>query len=292
MTLLLALGFAMQGEVPDRAKTRDAINGIIAAKRLSLGALAETVDLSIAYGAPAWNGGDHKACAAFYEDTVASILKELTGDAVGSAGRKGFEELKVASERAAAAKTADEKAWALRYGFDRVLLALRLKTLEAQELVKLGNTCFGRGQPAEAVDALGAAVEIADDLIGSDPARLDIAARIAPILLAHALFSQGKFAEAAKALQRAARMVPEGGTLKFKRRDMSPDRDAYDARLAELEAKVKESEDADLLFLLGYERFFSDKRDESKALLERSRKLEPDKAGPKWLLKALAGEAD
>ena len=292
MTLLLALALATQEEAPDRTKTRAAIDEILAAKRLSLGTLSEAIELSIAFGAPTWNNGDHKACAAFYGETVSSILKELAGDAVGAAGRKGFEDLKAASERADAAKTADDKAWALRYGFDRVLLAIRVKTIEAQEVTKLGNVCFARGQLAEAVDALTTAADLADDLTGSDPSKIDVTARIAPILLAHALFSQGKFADSAKSLRRAARIVPEVGSLKLKRREMSPDHDAYDARLAELEAKVKEAEDADLLFLLGYEKFFSDKRDESKALLEKSRKLEPDKPGPKWLLKALAGEAD
>src|SRR5579862_1494979 len=65
--------------VPDRAATRQKIDQVIASckadkSKATLGVIVESVELSISFGAPAWNLNDRKACADFYAKTAQSLV--------------------------------------------------------------------------------------------------------------------------------------------------------------------------------------------------------------------------
>jgi tetratricopeptide (TPR) repeat protein len=274
-TLILICALAMQDDI-DTARAR--LTAILKAKKATLGTVREAAAAAIDFGAKAWNAGDQQACADFYVETGEAVVKAVGGGPVG--------EIQKALKRAGESTDVARRAWAMRYGFDRVTLAWELKATELRATAKMAADCMARGQLDEAVDAATAATAALAEIEPQDPRVLDVNLRVAPLLLAHALFAQGRFAEAGKALRSAATRLPEGTKFTFVRRDMTPDKEGYDARLDELETQAaKQGADADLLFLLGYELHFSDRRDEAKEWFRKAVKRAPERAAGRWMIK-------
>lgn len=275
-SLLLILTFAVPQD--ELATARARLASILKEKKATIGTVREAATAAIEFGAPAWNNGDQEACADFYVETGDAVVKAIGGGPV--------EELKKALKRAGETKDVSRRAWAMRYAFDRITLAWELRATELRATAKMAAECMARGQLEEAADAAKAAADALVDIEPQDVKAIDVNLRVAPLLLSHALFAQGRFAESAKALRSAAMRLPEGTKFTFKRRDMTPDKEGYDERLEELEAQAaKHGADADLLFLLGYELHFSDRRDEAKEWFRKAVKRAPERSGGRWLIK-------
>ena len=70
VVLAVAAGARGQEAPPDKDVVRKQIDKIVhrfqgQKKKLTLGAVQAAIDLSISFGAPTWNAGDHAACADF-----------------------------------------------------------------------------------------------------------------------------------------------------------------------------------------------------------------------------------
>src|SRR5262249_49257034 len=78
-----------------------------------------TLQDAIHIGAPMYNRGDRQGCADLYEKTSLDLAKRLKS----CTGIK--ETLLGGVSRANAATKPEEKAWALRHAFDRILLAVQ-----------------------------------------------------------------------------------------------------------------------------------------------------------------------
>jgi len=164
--LLTCLGFgAGAAETPDPDSVRSQIDVLIA-KRLNhnlpanLGLLHEACALSINYGAPAYNDGDHEACMAFYRATIASLMKAFPGvQGTSPLAARDLKELEAAAERSHVAVDVERQAWSLRFGFDQVDLAYRLAEATAQAQVQCGAQYFSRGDFAEAEVAFSRGAE-------------------------------------------------------------------------------------------------------------------------------------
>src|SRR2546429_6865887 len=81
LSLLLVIGAGHRAgaeeSVPDEAGTRHQVDTLIAAApnhRATLGTLQGAMELSISFGAPAWNLRDHDACCRFYVKTGESLV--------------------------------------------------------------------------------------------------------------------------------------------------------------------------------------------------------------------------
>jgi tetratricopeptide (TPR) repeat protein len=283
--------------VPSRDAVRGEINALIARfqtekKKADLGMLDEAIDLSIAYGAPSWNQGDHAACADFYGDTIRSLCKAFPGPADATpAAAAALDDFRTALTHITASTSSDESAWILRYAFDKTALAVDFAALRASALVKLGTDNLKRGQFAEAADAFASASASLDELGGRAPAKIPLAARFAPLAESSALFGEKKYREAAAAASQGLATLPEIIDSKEDLRAAFGDPAVYESVLADLKDKAAHSpQDADLQFLLGYQYFFTGHKTEAQDLLTLTLKLNPAYPGAKPLLQSLKKE--
>jgi tetratricopeptide (TPR) repeat protein len=277
--------------VPDEQDTRRHINDLIASfvarhKPATLGLFQQSIDLSISFGAPAYNVGDHAACYHFYSKTAESLIAAFAGPkATTEAAGAALGDLQNAVARAKAAPDADKAAWMMRYAFDKTALAYTLKQSGAQQLVSIGMDCFKRAQYADAQDAFSTASADLKELDGQATALIPIDARFAPLALANALFAQRKYADAVGAIQNGLTIVPEWPSAEHDLRADFGDPADYEALLDDLTDKAgADPQNAGLQFLLGYHEYFTGKRELARAHFERASKLDPALNGPKIFL--------
>ena len=123
----------------------------------------------------------------------------------------------------------------------------------ARRLVEAGDTYFGRGEFARAVDAYRTAARNAPD----DP--------MAAFALGHGLFAIGAYAQAAAELRRALGLYPAMVQVAMNRRAFYGDPVRFDEQVGRLALYVETNpNDAAARFLLGYNCFFSGRRAQAK----------------------------
>src|SRR5262249_11140805 len=90
---------------------------------ISIGALQEVqtiIDEAISVGAPRYNRGDIAGCARLYLATALTLVNaQITRGFPGQA--RAIDTLKKGLAEAQVLTTVDERAWALRHAFDRIL---------------------------------------------------------------------------------------------------------------------------------------------------------------------------
>lgn len=279
---------------PTEAEARASVDALIKSfadskRPATLGLIEESIDRSIAFGAPTYNSGNRAACFRFYAKTAESLLAAFPGDASASEpARKALSDLRAALERAkAAGGNVDRGAWSLRLAFDKTNLSVTLTMESAAALVRMGNEYFRRSQFEESADAFESATASLAELEGRNPEQLPPAVRFAPLGLGHALFAQGKFEEASAAILSGIGMMPEWPAVRFDLRGLHADPAEYEAILARLERAARAAPDnAPIHFLLGYEYWFTGKREAACLEFNRVLKLDPAHPGARRFLRA------
>lgn len=277
--------------VPDAPSVRRAIDAQIhsfqkAKKKATLGLVQQSIALSISYGAPAYNTGDHAACFRFYADTADALVAAFPDESSATpSGWRAIVDLKAARQRTQQNTDADHNAWTMRYAFDKTQIAWELEVASAQGLMRLGNQNFQSSHYAEAQDAYESAQHSLFELDGQPLQTIPIPCRFAPLAVANALFAQKQFKESADAVARGIRYLPEWPAMTLDLRSLHHDPAEYETIVEDLRAKIKESpNDASLEFLLGYELHFTGKKIEAHEQFERALKLDPKHAGAKIFL--------
>jgi tetratricopeptide (TPR) repeat protein len=290
VVLIMAAGARGQDAPPDEAVVRGQIDKIVqrfqgAKKKLTLGAVEAAIDLSISFGAPAWNAGDHAACADFYVKTAETLCSAFPQNAATPAAAKALSDLKVALARAKTLTDSDRKAWTMRYAFDKMQTTCLAEGVRAGALLDLSAECLKRSQFVEAQDAGAAAVEVLKEMEGQPAELLPLACRAAPFMMADALVAQKKFAEASAAILQGLDTAPEWPNLARNLRASYGDPEPYEAALDALKEQAnKSANDASLQFLLGYELHFTGRKEAAKEQFEKVLKIDPGHAGAKLFL--------
>lgn len=254
-------------------------------RRLGAGVLRECVTETLAFGVPAYNAGNHEECARFYLKTADSLCDAFPGGSrCTPSGSRGLADLKAALERAAKAKGPEGQAWAMRFAFDKIMIAWESAATQLRALMSLASQNFGGGRYAEAAEAFGEAADLLEDVMGEEFSASDVGLRGASLMKAHACLAQGLWPEAVRAITAGLAYVPDFPKGPFDLRAIFR-ADRYEEILGRLKASLEASpEDADLSFLLGYVQFHSGRKDEARRHLEKALKIAPSHAGAKLYL--------
>ncbi len=288
-----ATALADDKDPPSEDATRKQVDALIASfrdgnKKATAGMIEQAIGLSISFGAPTYNRGDHAACARFYSRTAESVVAAFADpNAATPAGRSSLDDLRAALERAKGEKDPDRVAWALRFAFDKNQLACVLQAQRAQGLVAMGEEYFKRSEFAESQDAFESAIVSLHELDGQALDTIPLGCRYATIALANSLFAQQKFSDASKAVVKGLDYVPQWPTVTVDLRSLHRDPAEYEAVLTVLENRVKENpSNPALQFLLGYEYWFTGRRVDAKVAFQHTLKLDPEHAGAKRFIDA------
>jgi hypothetical protein len=272
-------------DTPSPTAIRSQIDKLIAAqvaakKPANLALLRDAIALSISYGGPAYNGGDHEACMTCYRATISSLLAAFPGaSGTTPAAATPLHDLDDAAQRAHAFIDVDRQAWTLRFGFDQVTLACSQAANLAQLQVQTGAQYFGRGDYDEAEIAYARGAAEAAEIDGMTLADTPVNARIATILHAQTLLMLGKTALAATEMAKGMVMVPELTSAKFDLHSIYGDQRLADQALGTATTyAAAHAADADALFLVAFEQQFGGKVDEAAKTLASVLKLVPTHA--------------
>jgi tetratricopeptide (TPR) repeat protein len=277
--------------IPDAAAVRRQIDAQIHTfqrqkKKATLGLVQQSILLSISYGAPAYNAGDHAGCFRFYAATADALVTAFAEEnSATPSGWRALSDLKAARDRTSKNANADHNAWTMRYAFDKTQIAWELEVGSGQGLMQLGSQNFQKSQFEEAQDAFESAGRTLHELDGQPLEMIPVACRLAPLALANALFAQKQYKPASDAVVKALHYLPEWPAMTIDLRSLHHDPAEYEAMLENLQATAKAApDDAALQFLLGYELFFTGKKSAAHAQFERTLKLDPNHIGAKMFL--------
>ncbi len=307
MTLRLALlligsaclpGIAPAEDVPDPSAVRAKIDRLEAARiaagqPASMGLLGDVIDLSISYGAPAYDGGDPAACLSFYTDSATKLVHDFsnlkgTSHEVASA----LKALADADVRQRASQDVSHRAWSMRFAFDQIKLMSAMDDALAKAEIESGEQYFtGLANYDESEVAFSTAYSLVlTDNLGDQLSAEGAEARVAGILEAQALLELGRTGEAAAVMARAVPMFPEITTSKLDWHQLSRNRAVADQALATSQAAAAaHPDDADLAFLLAVEQRFGGHAEDASKTLALVMKLSPQHAGGRLLLDLGAG---
>ena len=287
---------ATEEMAPDESATRKQIDQLIKKyqddkKKATLGLIEEAISLSISFGAPTWNQGDHASCCRFYTRTVQSLCTAFAAESSATEeARHSLTDLKTALERTGNSTDLDRNAWSLRFAFDKNHVACAVQASHAESLIALYDQYFRMSQFVEAQDAGQSAVVLLQELDGQALESIPAGARYAPLALSNAYFAQKRYSEAAGAVLLGLKYFPDWPGVKFDLRGLHHDPEEYEQIMTDLEGKArKESVDAALPFLLGYEYYFTGKKAAAKEQFQRTLQLDAQHAGAKVFLKKLEG---
>ncbi len=267
---------------PNPKEVRAAIDKLIAGTdKVNPSVILLCIEKSISVGATTYNDGDIKGCYEFYRATATALVKKFkTEESATPGGAKAIATLRASLASAAKYGDADRQAWAMRYGFDKIVLETTLLRSEAEEHVSTGTRFFGMGNYREAEDAFKTVVALIKELKGPKVESLSLNVRIAAAGLSHSLYAQEKWKESATAIQSALLLMPNWPTYPMDQRVFYRDEAEHGAILKKLVAAVKaRPDDADLQFLLGHECFFSDQREKAFSCFRSVLKKNPKHAG-------------
>lgn len=287
-----ALGQQPPEEPPDAAAVRLEVNkvlGLYAESEVdpSLGRIVDAANLSIAFGAPAYNVGDIEGCRDFYRMTMEHIVEEWGDADADPTTTEAVAVLKQTLERTDRLEGVDRQAWSLRYGWDRVVLMHATELVEVQGLLAVAQASMARGHYPEAVDAYGTAARMIDGLVGTAPRSIDVELRFAAIGEGHARLGLGDFRGAAHAVSRGLTLIPEWLTYEVDRASHHPDGE-HTQLVHALEKAVDDNpDDVELRFLLAYEYAMLGRRKDAEKLLKKVLRADEDHAGARVLSGAL-----
>ena len=283
--------------VPDAQAVRQQIDTLLkefhdARKRATPGMIQQAVALSITFGAPSWNHGDHGACARFYRQTAESLVASFSDKSAATpSARSALDDLQFALDRARAYGDDDRAAWSLRYAFDKNELGCELAAQKTQSMISLGEQYLKRSQLQESEDALRTAVSTLADLEGQPVDSIPVAARYAPMALANTLFAEEQFDDAAAQILKGLQYIPEWPSVTIDLRQANGSPEEYQTYLTALEAKARtDPKNASVQFLLGYQYWFTGRHADAMDCFHQTLKLDPNHAGAQLFLSPDAGK--
>jgi tetratricopeptide (TPR) repeat protein len=234
------------------------------------------MELSIAFGAHAWNEGDHAACSRCYVKTAESLCAAFgQADKASKPARPILDDLQSALQRVSKSTDVDENAWIMRYVFDKTEIVVGLQADRSAAMSMLGRQCVLQSGYVNAVDAYGDALVGLHELQGIAIERIPVACRYAPFGLSDALFAQRKYAESAAAIQEGMKFIPDWAEQAGDLRKFFGNTGVYNLLIDDLKhAAEGKPDDPSIQFLYGYHLFFTGRRDEAKPYLERAQKLD------------------
>ncbi len=277
--------------VPDASDTRKQIDALIQDApdhRATLGLMQTAMELSISYGAPAWNAGDHDACCKFYVKTAQSLCAAFDGPKNASEPAQTIlKSLHTALDRVATSTDVDANAWTMRYVFDKTEVAVAVQSGRSAAMAALGSECAARSSYQDATDAYTEASAALHELQGLPIESIKLSTRYTPFALGDALFAQRKYAEAAAAIDDGLKFIPDYAAQAGDIRKNFENPALYRVLIDDLRAAAdKKPDDASLQFLYGYHLYFTGQRPQAKAYLERAKKLDSNLTGVGKLLSA------
>jgi tetratricopeptide (TPR) repeat protein len=296
--ILLCLSFAapllaqpLPQVAPDETATRQQIDAIIDQAphhRATLGTLQAAMLLSITFGAPTWNLGDHGSCCRFYVKTGQSLWTAFAADdAATGAARKVLDQLKGALDRVANSTDVEANAWTMRFVFDLTSIDAATEADRATRMVALGRQCTARSAFGDAQSAYGQAIESLLELEGGPIEQIPLQCRYAPLALSEALFGQRQYKDAAAAAEEGVRLIPQWPASSIDIRVHFADRVLYQLLFENLQAQAAANpKDADLQFLVGYHLYFTGQRDAAKDCFQAALNIDPNHAAAKTFLDA------
>jgi tetratricopeptide (TPR) repeat protein len=150
---------------------------------------------------------------------------------------------------------------------------------EAVRLIMLGREAY-------ADQGYGRALQRLQQASGADPKNAE-----AHLLLGQALFALGKYREAVREIQAGLVLNPGWAKMPFRPLDLyGPNVADYAEQMFALDTAVTaQPNDADLLFLLGYQRWFDGRRDEAGRLFQKANRLQPNNPATLLFLNQLPG---
>ncbi len=284
--------------VPDEQAVRQQIDALLkefhdAKKRATPGMIQQAVALSISFGAPSWNQGDHAGCSRFYKKTAESLITLFADKSAATpAARGALDDLQFALDRARAYGDDDRAAWSMRYAFDKNQIMCEMAAQKTQSMIALGEQYLKRSQLQESEDALRSAVASLTDLDGEPPETIPVTARYAPLALANALFAEEQFDDAAAAILKGLAYIPEWPAVTIDLRQANGTPAEYQTYLTALENKARaDPKDASVQFLLGYQYWFTGRRADALDCFHQTLKLDPGHVGAQIFLNPDAGKA-
>jgi tetratricopeptide (TPR) repeat protein len=287
------------GPAPDASAVRQQVDTLIkgfhdAKQRATPGMIQEAVALSISFGAPTWNHGDHGACSRFYVKTAQSLITMFPDKTSATpAARDALDELQLAVDRARTYGDDDRSAWSLRYAFDKNQLSCDLAAQKTQAMVALGEQYLKRSQLQESEDALRGAVSSLSELDGEPVDAMPVAARYAPLALANALFAEEQFDDASAAILKGLQYIPQWPAVSIDLREANGTPAEYQTYLTALENKARtDPKNASVQFLLGYQYWFTGRHADALDCFHQTLKLNPNHAGAQIFLNPDAGKTD
>jgi tetratricopeptide (TPR) repeat protein len=289
---------AQQEVVPDKAATRRQIDQMLVdlkdqKKPVDLGVCLESVELSISFGAPSWNVGDHTACRDFYADTARSLCNAADTGSATPLAAPIIADLKNALDRVKNSNDVDASAWALRYAFDKAQVIAQAEDTRVEGLVALGAQYLQRANLAEAQDAYTAAVDCMNELAGQPIAEMPMTARYAPLGLANVLVAQKKYKDASAMILKGLDLIPQWPQSTRDLRTDFGDPSNFATIMTNLTAAADQApNDASLQFLLGYEYFFSGSPDPARQQFLKTLAIDPHHAGATAFLNQLNANSD
>jgi tetratricopeptide (TPR) repeat protein len=277
--------------IPTEIQSREKVDALIAHApnhRATVGILHAAMMISIDFGAPAWNSGDHEACSRFYVKTGQSLCDAFSDPNNASAGaRKALDELKAALDRVQTSADPDANAWTMRFVFEETGIAASTEIDRASRLLILGQDFFQRSQFPDAAAAFTQASDCLHELDGLPAAEIPLPCRAAPLLLSDALFGEKQYAQAAAAVEDGLHFVPQWPSANQDIRKHFGDIAVYNLLIDDLRATAeKNPDDAALQFLVGYHLHVTGQRDAAKTYFNRVLKLDPNHAAARQFLDA------
>ncbi len=281
---------AVEEPAPDRGATRARIDELTKAFTVlkhpaTLGLLREAIALSISFGAPAYNAGDHAACGDFYAETAVNLVKAFPADAMATQdAARGLRELRASTERAAHITDADRRAWTMRFGFDQVTMACDAMGQHGTMLARSGMEYFHRADYEEAELAFASALEIQTELSGGGIDSIPWEVRFAGVMRGQTRLALGHIADAAAMVGAGIAVTPELAKADFDLHGLYGERVELDHALADLAVYVDQHpQEVDARFLLGFEQRFTGRKDEAEKTFARVLILVPGHAGARLL---------
>jgi tetratricopeptide (TPR) repeat protein len=283
--------------VPDEQAVRQQVDSLInqfnsAKKRATPGMIQQAVALSITFGAPSWNHGDHAACSRFYRTTAETLVAKFgEKSAATAAARSALDDLQFALDRAKAYGDDDRAAWSLRYAFDKNELTCELAAQKTQSMIALGEQYLKRSQLQESEDALRSAVGTLADLDGEPAESIPVAARYAPMALANTLFAEEQFDDASAQILKGLQYIPEWPSVTIDLREANGSPEEYQSYLTALETRARtDPKNASVQFLLGYQYWFTGRHADAMDCFHQTLKLDPNHPGAQLFLSPDAGK--
>lgn len=263
---------------------------------VTLTSAGRVIEAAISHGVDLYNEGDAAACRDLYAHTATRIIAIASDQDLTALPRtdEAIGDLARALQRASGADMAEAAAWALRHGFDKLIVSQQLAAEHVQWMMRLGEAAFMRGDYGGSADALRSAREVAPELFGPyapEDEGIQIG-YLAIIYHGHAMLLTQQYDEAYASLSSTVLHIPQLRSIGFDLTELGPHLQAFLDRQRELEALGDEHPLAPhAIFLRAYLHMFAGEEPAARELLEWHLARHPTDEPAQLLLAMSAADA-